>query len=156
MEHTTKKSILVPVDFSPQSEAALLLACKLAACLHTKVLVLHVVHDPGDMPGYYSKILKKKQLHRIEDGAAAMLADFLTRVAHGNTQAKGLAQVESRLVRGLPTNRILEVAKKEHAWMIVMGSTGRTGLDHLMLGSVAERVVQLSPIPVTVTKLEHK
>ncbi len=155
MEHPKKQNILVPIDFSAQSEVALLLACKLPDCFPARVLVLHVVHDPGEMPGYYAKILKKKHLHRIEDGAAEMLADFLTRVAHGNSMAKGLGQVDSRLVRGLPITRILEVAKKENSMMIVMGSTGRTGIDHLMLGSVAERVVQLSPIPVTVTKLEH-
>ena len=56
------------------------------------------------------------------------------------------------LVRGLPTTRILEVAEKRKALMIVMGSRGRTGLKHLLLGSVAEHVVQLSPIPVTVAK----
>ena len=80
-ESTLKKHILVPVDFSSHSEAALLLACKLASCFDAAPLILHVVHDRGDMPGYYAKTLKKKHLARIEDGASDMLADFLTRVA---------------------------------------------------------------------------
>lgn len=151
----SKRCLLVPVDFSQQSEAALMLARRLAACFDTHVLVLHVVHDPGEMPGYYAKTLKKKHLHRIEDSATHMLDEFLKRVAKDH-DAKDLASVESLLVKGLPVTRILEVAEQRDAHMIVMGSTGRTGIKHLMLGSVAERVVQLSPVPVTVTKIHKK
>ena len=53
---------------------------------------------------------------------------------------------------GLPVTRILEVATKTEAQMIVMGSQGRTGLSHLLLGSKAEKVAQLAPIPVTIVK----
>ena len=70
--------LLVPVDFSPPSEAALRLACRLASAMKTTPLVLHVVHDPGDMPGYYEKAPKKKpMIGHIEDAAAQMLATFL-------------------------------------------------------------------------------
>ncbi|MFI0458533.1 MAG: universal stress protein, partial [Candidatus Thiodiazotropha endolucinida] len=48
---TAKQPILVPVDFSVASETALLKAFELAECLKVRVVVLHVVHDPGDMPG---------------------------------------------------------------------------------------------------------
>jgi nucleotide-binding universal stress UspA family protein len=142
----------VPVDFSSQSEAALLLGCRLAGCFDVDILVLHVVHDPGEMPGYYAKTLKKKHLHRIEEGAAQMLQDFLAEVAKEHPHEKAIEKAESLLVKGLPTTRILEVAEKRNATLIVMGSTGRTGIKHLLLGSVAERVVQLSPVPVTVAK----
>ena len=152
-ESKLKKYILVPVDFSPHSEAAVVLGCKLAQCFDAAPLVLHVVHDPGDMPGYYAKTLKKKHLHRIEDGASDMLADFLTRLAKIHKELKGLEKVESLLVKGLPTTRILEVAESKNAIMIVMGSKGRGGIKRLLLGSVAERVVQLSPLPVTVAKI---
>jgi nucleotide-binding universal stress UspA family protein len=56
------------------------------------------------------------------------------------------------LVVGLPVNRILESAEKIHARMIVMGSQGRTGLAHALLGSKAEQVVRLSPAPVMIVK----
>lgn len=157
MKETNIKTnhILVPVDFSPHSEAALLLACALAKCFDAVPLVLHVVHDPGETPGYYKQTVKKKYLHRIEDSARDMLNDFLARLAKSHREVKGLAKVESILVRGLPSNRILEVAKKRNVSMIVMGSKGRTGIKHLLVGSVAERVVQFSHVPVTVTKLNH-
>ena len=71
------KPLLVPVDFSPHSEAALLKACELAACMKLPIVVLHVAHDPGDMQGYYKRTSKKNQLMRIEDIAREMLDDFV-------------------------------------------------------------------------------
>lgn len=146
------KPILVPVDFSYQSEAALIYAVGLGKCLHQPVLVLHVVHDPGSMPGYYSRALRKKQVHRIEDGAADMLAEFLKDVVERHPHLRALRDIQSMLVKGLPSRRILEVAEQQGASLIVLGSKGLTGLKHLMIGSVAERVVHLAPIPVTVVK----
>lgn len=148
------RPVLVPVDFSSHSEAALLTAVELAVCLGRPLLVLHVVHDPGSMPGYYSRALKKKHLLRIEDGAAAMLEEFLQRVVRQHPELKKLRSVDSLLVKGLPTNRILEVAEKKDASMIVIGSKGLTGIKHLVMGSVAERVVHFANVPVTVVKAD--
>ena len=64
------KPILVPVDFSSHSESALLCAAELAETLGNKLLILHVVHDPGEAPGYYSVKGRHKQLRRMEDVAA--------------------------------------------------------------------------------------
>ena len=144
--------ILVPVDFSVHSQAALLQACDLAACMHAPLVVLHVVHDPAEMPGYYQKFTKKKQLLRLQDLASAMLDDFLQQIRASHPQLKILKAAESRLVVGLPVTRILQVAEQLDARMIVMGSQGRTGLKHVLLGSKAEQVVRLSPIPVTIVK----
>jgi nucleotide-binding universal stress UspA family protein len=151
-EQSEAAPILVPVDFSAYSEAALVYAVKLAKCLAQPVVVLHVVHDPGVMPGYYSRALKKKQVHRIEDGAADMLGEFLKDVVQRHPHLRGLRGLESLLVKGLPSRRILEVAEQRKAGLIVLGSKGLTGLKHLLIGSVAERVVHLARIPVTVVK----
>ena len=104
------------------------------------------------MPGYYNRAVKKKQLQRIEDAAAEMLEEFLGKVRKRLPDSKPLLEAESVLVKGLPRNRILEVAEQKQASMIVMGSKGETGLKRLALGSVAERVVQLAAVPVTVVK----
>ncbi len=146
--------ILVPVDFSAYSEAALLHACKLAECFNTSIVVLHVVHDPADMPGYY-KMSKKKYLVRIEDAAEEMFDKFLYKMAKKHPKIKQLKRPNSMLVRGLPVPRILEVAKKIDAAMVVLGSQGRTGLKRMMLGSKAEQVVQLCPLPVTIVKAKR-
>ena len=60
--------------------------------------------------------------------------------------------METILVSGLPSTRIVEVARQREVKMIIMGSQGRTGFKRLMMGSVAEKVVRLSPLPVTVVK----
>lgn len=148
--------ILVPVDFSEPSEAALVQGLELGQCLQRPVLALHVVHDPGNMPGYYSRALKDKHLTRIEDGAAEMLAEFLKRVAKEHDDLVTRKALESKLVTGLPTSRILEVAKKTGASMIIMGSKGLSGWKHLMIGSVAEQVVHLASVPVLVVKAPSK
>ena len=144
--------ILVPVDFSPHSAAALLWAYRFRTCLKAPVRVLHVAHDPESAPGYYLRSKRKKHLRRIEEAAEEMMKDFLGQVAKDNPDNERLRDIEPILVHGLPVTRILEVADKIGASMIVMGSQGRTGLPHLLLGSKAERVVQLSPIPVTIVK----
>lgn len=154
-EKPEARPILVPVDFSSHSEAALLYAVNLANCLRQPVVVLHVVHDPGVMPGYYARALKKKQVHRIEDGAADMLGEFLRDVVERHPHLDGLRDIQSMLIKGLPSSRILEVAEQQRARLIVLGSKGLTGLKHLLIGSVAERVVHLARIPVTVVKSVH-
>jgi len=57
------------------------------------------------------------------------------------------------MLRGTPALRIIEEAKKRRADLIIMGTHGRTGLEHLLLGSVAERVVRLSPCPVLTVRI---
>jgi nucleotide-binding universal stress UspA family protein len=144
--------ILVPVDFSSTSEVALLHAAGFADCLERMLLVLHVVHDPGTMPGYYSRALKKKQLHRIEDGAESMLGEFIQEILERHPQIAQISALKSQLVTGLPASRIVEVATKTEASMIVIGSKGLTGLKRLLVGSVAEQVVHLARVPVLVVK----
>ncbi|MCP5406338.1 MAG: universal stress protein [Chromatiaceae bacterium] len=152
VDSTKDKPLLVPVDFSPHSEAALLKACELAACMKSPILVLHVVHDPGDMQGYYKRTTKKKQLVRIEDIAQEMLDEFIDSLKKKYPKIKRLENVEKVLVVGLPVTRILEVAQKKDVAMVIMGSQGRTGLEHILLGSKAEQVVRLCPLPVTIVK----
>lgn len=154
-EKTDKRPILVPVDFSPYSEAALLQACELEACMKRGIIVLHVVHDPAEMPGYYSQMTKKKRLARIEEAASEMFEGFLKNIVKRHPDLKILKKIESRLVLGLPANRILEVAEKTNASVLVMGSKGRTGLKHILLGSVAQNVAQLCPIPVMIVKTQQ-
>jgi nucleotide-binding universal stress UspA family protein len=146
------KPVLVPVDFSPHSEAALVCAAELAEMLGNNLVILHVVHDPGDAPGYYAVKGRNKQLHRMEDVAADMLEEFIQTMKDKHTGLPALKQATSMLVVGLPVNRILEAAKKIDARMIVMGSQGRTGLAHAMLGSKAEQVVRLAALPVMIVK----
>lgn len=143
------KPVLVPVDFSADSEAALIWAANACAHLQAPLIVLHVIHDPESAPGYYSRADDSGHLRSMEEVAKELLAEFMERMAADRPE---LAGVRTILVAGLPATRILEVAEDEGAQLIVMGSRGRTGLRQLILGSKASRVVQLSRIPVTVVK----
>ena len=148
-----KSPILVPVDFSAHSASALLKACELAECTNQQIIVLHVVHDPSEMPGYYAKKMKKKkQLVRIEDAAKDMLNEFIADLLKKHPDVPMLKKIETMLVVGIPVTRILQVIEKKSPSMVVMGSQGRTGLSHLLMGSKAEHLVRMCPVPITIVK----
>ncbi|MDJ0758139.1 MAG: universal stress protein [Woeseiaceae bacterium] len=144
--------ILVPVDFSAHSAAALDHAAKLSTLVPSAMVVLHVVHDPSDMPGYYSSLVKNKHFDRMQDAAASAFEDFLGRVIGEIPENGALSNIKPVMVVGLPVTRILEVVDTLEPIMVVMGSQGRTGLKHLIIGSKAEQIIQLCPVPVTIVK----
>ncbi|MDH5455931.1 MAG: universal stress protein [Gammaproteobacteria bacterium] len=144
--------ILVPVDFSDHSKAALLQAAEYAQVMRASLVVLHVVHDPGEMPGYYSKLIKKKRATRIQDMAADAFDHFMEETSEEHPKLESLRNSARLMVRGLPVTRILEVVDYLEPMMVVMGSQGRTGLKHLVMGSKAAQIVQLCPVPVTIVK----
>jgi len=143
--------VLVALDFTADSQAALLWACRYAARVGVEVIGLHVVHDPGEAPGYYKRA-DSDLLRPLEDVAVEMMDEFIAKVLVEYPDLPAIQQMKKLLVKGIPATRILELAEKYGVSMIVMGSRGRTGLPHLLLGSKAERVVQLSPLPVTIVK----
>lgn len=152
-----KIKILVGVDFTSYSKEALFFASKLADCLGAQLLVLHVIHDPAEAPGFYAhKGKHKKFLQSMEEAAEEMMEEFINEMRETHPDQVPIQKATPLLVIGTPVTRIIEIAEKRQASMIILGSHGRTGLSHLLIGSKAERVVQLSPIPVTVVKTSKK
>jgi universal stress protein A len=148
-----KDVLLVAVDFSPFSEQALFFAGRLAEKLKARLLVLHVIHDPAEAPGFYAqKGKKKKFLRSMEEAAEEMMEEFLLKMRQAHPDQVPIQKAKPLLVVGTPVTRIVEVAEKKQVSMIIMGSHGRTGLAYLLVGSKVQRVVQLSPVPVTVVK----
>ena len=146
------RTILVAVDFSPVSDDVMTYASELAERLDKHLVILHVVHDPGEAPGYYHVKGHDKVLRRIEDVAREMFDKFLARTRKRLPDNRRLRRSKTLLPTGLPVTRILEVVTRLQPWMVVMGSRGRTGMAHVMLGSKAEQVVRLCPVPVMVVK----
>jgi len=140
------------VDFSDHSEAALIQASEFTSLMQATLVVLHVVHDPGEMPGYYSKLVKKKRATRMPDVAAEAFEQFMANTIKAHPELLTLQQATRLMVIGLPVTRILEVVEHLDPLMVVMGSQGRTGLKHLVIGSKAAQVVQICPVPVTIVK----
>ena len=145
--------LLVPVDFTPFSEEALFFASELAEKLEAQLLVLHVIHDPLEAPGFYAqKGKKRKFLRSMEEAAEEMMDEFLIKIRKLHPDNTPIKKAIPILVVGTPVTRIVEIAEKKQAMMIIIGSHGRTGLSNLLIGSKAEQVVRLSPVPVTVVK----
>jgi nucleotide-binding universal stress UspA family protein len=145
--------LLVAVDFSVFSEEAMHFAAELAEGLKAQLLVLHVVHDPAEAPGFYiQKEKNRKLLKTMEEVAEEMMEKFLHKMRQTYPDRMPIKEALPLLVVGTPVSRIVEIAEKKQAQMIIVGSHGRSGVSHFLLGSKAERVVQLSPIPVTVVK----
>jgi nucleotide-binding universal stress UspA family protein len=145
--------LLVPVDFSDCSKSALVYAAHVAEGTNTTLLVLHVVHEPRDRPGYYRSHDRSEHTLPLADIAEGMLEDFLCEVRRAKPELKALAGLRTMLVEGLPGDRILEVARREKAAMIIMGTNGRTGMARLLQGSVAREVSANAGAPVTTVKV---
>lgn len=147
-----RRPLLVPVDFSDCSKAALLYASRLVEDTRTPLLLLHVIHDDIRRPGVYRNPDSHLRARPIMDIAAQMVADLLTELRDQQPGLKALQTVKPLLVRGLPGRRIIEVAEREQAAMIVMGTHGRNGFAHLLQGSVAEYVAKYARSPVMTVK----
>jgi len=143
----TLRKILVPVDYSDCSRAALVFAADIARALGAALDVVHV----WDRPPYVSESV----VVRHPDGAMRSLIEMILEAAERDmTEFLSLAKIpadipfERRLCSGNPAARILsELAEGRHD-LVIVGTHGRTGLRHALLGSVAEKLVRLSPVPV--------
>jgi nucleotide-binding universal stress UspA family protein len=141
---TTIHRILYATDLSPASGPAWDEARRLGRLFGAEVLVLHVVAPPPVFPveGYippqvYEDLLKSARRDAQERFDALL----------GSVAGSGL-DVRIRLEEGPPARRILEVATQEAVDLLVVGTHGRTGLERLVLGSVADRMVRQATCPV--------
>jgi nucleotide-binding universal stress UspA family protein len=137
------KKILVPTDFSTGAKTALKQAMALARPLGAQLTVLNVFPLPNYiLPDGTVFLAEAPTLAQIATRATAALDELKKSLS-----AEGLS-VHVEAVAGAPADEIVRLAKEGGFDMIVMGTHGRTGLAHLLIGSVAERVVRLSPCPV--------
>jgi nucleotide-binding universal stress UspA family protein len=139
------RRILVPTDFSAASDAALVFARDLAGQFGASLELLHVFEDPflsGAFVGDGTVMMPADLRQALETAAREQLASRHT--AH----AGSLPGSSAELVLGSAAKGIVERAAETHADLIVMGTHGRSGLGHLLIGSVAERVVRTARVPV--------
>jgi nucleotide-binding universal stress UspA family protein len=141
----TLRRILVPVDFSPCSRAALDYAAFLGTHFGAAIDVLYVWQPPRSIwePLYPIEATQPALAAFESTDAGQQMKEFL---AHLDGRA-GI-RVRGRLETGDPYETILGVAVDDAYDLIVMGTHGRTGMSHLLLGSLAEAVVRRAPCPV--------
>jgi nucleotide-binding universal stress UspA family protein len=140
MSLNAKKSVLVPIDFSDASLAAL----EEALSLVDSPSHVHAIHVLADLTSEADFIREAMSLDERKNSAEALLAAKLT--------AAGAEGVEPIIREGSAGEVIAGVAKDLGCDLIVMPSHGRQGLSRLLLGSVAERVLRLAPCPVLVIR----
>lgn len=135
--------ILVPTDFSVQADAALTYAIGLASKFGATVTLVHVFDDPFGAGGVYSGEYMPIPAEMRDE----MLADLRRRLAEAVARG-GHSEVTTQLLVGPIAKTIVGAAREHGADLIVMGTHGRSAVAHLLLGSVAERVVRTAPCPV--------
>jgi nucleotide-binding universal stress UspA family protein len=135
------KAILHPTDFSEHSEAAFEVARALARDHGARLILLHV-----SLP-----ILKSGEVYALITHPDEIREELTKRLKDMQSMADGLV-VELVLKEGDAAAQILTTSKETGCDLIVMGTHGRTGLSHLLMGSVAEKVVRHAPCPVLTIK----
>ena len=166
----TFRTILVPIDFSPYSTEALLYAASLAEPFSSSLLLLHVIAQDTKVYATHRHLERRGLPHRVfpllgpysemleepQEETDAVIVDLREqgRVALQQFLPPELAQhdLELYVEVGHPFDQILAMSRDKQVDLIVMGTHGRTGFEHVMLGSVAERVVRLASCPVMTVK----
>ena len=140
------KTLLAPTDFSEHSKRGLILARDVARECGARLVVVHVVVDAlpallPDVAGF--------RYDEISDSLAARARETLPEF-FPESERSGL-EVEFRIEFGVPHVEIVRVAEECAADLVVIATHGRSGAMHLLIGSVAEKVLRRSPCPVLVS-----
>ncbi|HLC17537.1 MAG TPA: universal stress protein [Thermodesulfobacteriota bacterium] len=143
------KRILLPTDFSDASEKAASYALSLARSYGAKLHVLHVVDLTDEPSGFYVPHLSYEKLNEeMKASAEKMLKRFTGRVF------KGIKDIETHVVAGEPYKEIIRLVKDADIDVVVVGSSGKSGVDRFLFGSTAERVMRKLDRPVLVVPPE--
>ena len=140
------KTILCPIDFSEISANALEYAVFLASYHHAELLILHVVEQLHEFEHYQILVLTPQELAEEMEKQAH---EKLTKLTE---QIKKTIKVETVVRQGKPFVEIIKEAKEKDMDLIVMASHGRTGVSHMLMGSVAEKVVRKANCPVLIVR----
>lgn len=138
--------ILVPVDYSEPSRAALVFAAGLAEPFGAALDVVHV----WERPSYVPSTLVVGEPGKPSRTISELIAESAEREMSEFINAAELPEIsfDCRLVSGEPVSAILAVLAEARHQVVVVGTHGRTALQHLLLGSVTEKLVRASPVPV--------
>ncbi|HEY5649576.1 MAG TPA: universal stress protein [Nitrospiria bacterium] len=134
------KKILVPVDFTEHSDRAVDLAADMAGAFHARITLLHVIEQ--FTYSVTDTILVVDHYRALREVAEPLMEGLQKKLIRRKMK------VEAEIVRGNPAQQIIKKARNQGSDLVIMGTRGRTGIKHVVLGSVAEKVVRLAPCPV--------
>lgn len=142
------QNLLVPHDFSPDSEAALSAAIDLAKGLDATLHLLHVCQRPIEVLSPYGVAVPAPMMDEIRAAAAQHMESVAARAREAGITVNSLVR------EGAAAEQIALTAEEIGADLLVMGTRGRTGFHHVLLGSVTERTVRIAPCPVLTVKAD--
>jgi nucleotide-binding universal stress UspA family protein len=139
------KTILVATDFSEDADAAIEAAVEMAKAFGAKIELFHAYYI--EVPPVYAGFggdftMPQDIIDPIREGAQAAMADLVKRIATSGVDVDGRVEMERS------AKAILAVAERLRADLIVMGTRGLSGIEHLVLGSTADRVIRMAHCPV--------
>lgn len=143
--------ILVPLDFSEFGKHALRYGCEFARRFGAELHLLHVVEDIYPMVPEAGMLLPVQGDYLAELQASARKA--LEKLPE-TEWSQGIAEIIRHVETGTPFLEVIRYAKAHEIDLIVVGTHGRTGLVHMLMGSVAEKIVRKSPCPVLTVRPE--
>ena len=147
------KKILFATDFSDNSRYALTFAISFAQKYDAMLYVLHVIQQPSYPLGMYAEI-SFDAMDKFSQSISEAVQKEMQTLKEKDLQ--GCPKYECLIVHGTPFLEILRTAREKNVELIVVGTHGRTGLDHVLFGSTAEKVVRRAPCPVLSVRLPGK
>ena len=150
IESRPRRKILIATDGSETANEAADFGIEMMGCSGAKIYAVHVIDITPYRSVSLDKIWSKETLDEHEkEGYEA--TSYIERVA----KASGV-EVESRILKGDPAEKIVSFAEDNGIDMIIVGSLGKGGYDRLILGSVSEKVIRHAKVPVLVVRERHK
>jgi nucleotide-binding universal stress UspA family protein len=140
---TTIKKVLVPIDFSDYSKSALKYAVNFAISFNAEIILIYVVEPIIYPPDFSMGQIAMPSINTEWDDRAK---EELQKLA--KSEISGVASVKTVLKTGKPFVEIIETAKEEDVDLIIIATHGHSGVEHILFGSTAEKVVRKAPCPV--------
>jgi len=156
--------ILAPTDFSPLANHALAYAFEEAQLHHAKLTLLHALHHHHNEVYYIKGHPTDPRSVASDIGTISLAPDSTPTTIRRDYVDEALLQMrelvppffsgvwETEIASGAPADAIVRLARERQVDLIVMGTHGRTGLSHVLLGSVAEKVLREAPCPVLIIR----
>lgn len=140
---TTINKVLVPIDFSDYSKSALKYAVNFARSFSAEIILIYVVEPIIYPPDFSMGQIAMPSINTDWDKRAREELDKLAKIEITNS-----IKVKTTIKTGKPFVEIIETAKEEDVDLIIIATHGHSGVEHILFGSTAEKVVRKAPCPV--------
>lgn len=142
------RKILFPTDFSEGSAVAVPYVRDLAEKYGARVYVLHVLYDVAKASGWYVPTIDMEKFYtELRKSAEEEIGKFVSK------NLGGLGEVETAVVTGMPSDKIISFVEENGMDLVVMGTHGRSGINMVLFGSTASKVVRHAPCPVLTVRV---